>query len=69
MAARMPATIIPLYRAPMTLPPSDVLTKNVPMIDATIETAPRTSGYKTASMPYESTTRLPSSIVAMMVTA
>ena len=35
---------MPLYKAPMTLPPSDVRTKNVPMIDATIETAPSTSG-------------------------
>ncbi len=44
MAARMPETIMPRYSAPMILPPSEVLTKNVPMIEATIETAPRTSG-------------------------
>ena len=44
MAASMPATIMPLYSAPMILPPSEVLTKNVPMIEATIEAAPSTSG-------------------------
>ena len=54
----------------MTLPPSFALTNNAPITEATIDTAPKTSGYITAlvaSAPLK--TKPPSSIVAMMVTA
>src|SRR3546814_18040844 len=41
-------TITPLYSAPMIEPPALTLTKNAPTIEATIDTAPSTSGYNTA---------------------
>jgi hypothetical protein len=42
---RAPATARPLYRAGMTFfMPGDALTKKQPMMDATIDTAPRASG-------------------------
>ncbi len=44
MAASTPATIRPRYSAFMILPPGFTFTKNVPMIDAGIDTAPSTSG-------------------------
>ena len=64
-----PETITPLYSAFMILPPSLVDTKKVPMMEATMEAAPSTSGYSTALAPALAMTRPPSSIVATSVTA
>ncbi len=69
IAASTPDTITPLYSAPMIEPPAFTLTKNAPMIDATIDTPPSTSGYSTALRPASSIISPPSSIVAITVTA
>ena len=50
MSDSTPAMASPLYSAGMTFfMPGDALTKKHPMIDAMIETAPRTSGKRCAS--------------------
>ena len=51
IAANTPDTISPRYSAFMILPPGFTLTKNVPTIDAGIDTAPSTSGYSTPVLP------------------
>src|SRR5690606_34988697 len=61
-------TMTPLYSAPMIEPPAFTLTKNAPMIEAMIDTAPSTSGYSTALVSAANISP-PSSIVAMIVTA
>ena len=43
-SAMTPETMTPRYSAFMILPPSDAFTKKVPMMEATIDTAPSTSG-------------------------
>ncbi len=53
----------------MMEPPSFTLTNSVPMIEAMIDTAPSSSGYSTALAPTSLTIRLPSSMVAITVTA
>ena len=53
----------------MILPPSRVLTKNVPMTDATIDTAPSSNGYSTAFTPSACMVSPASSMVATTVTA
>lgn len=69
MAASTPETITPLYSAPMIEPPGFTFTNSAPMIEAMIDTPPSTSGYSTALAPASASIRLPSSIVAMTVTA
>jgi hypothetical protein len=65
-----PATINPLYKAGITfLIPGEALTKKQPMIDAMIETPPKTRGYITASPCPFFTTSAPRTIVAINVTA
>ena len=44
MAEMKPATNTPLYSAFMILPPSFALTKKVPMMEETIDAAPRANG-------------------------
>jgi hypothetical protein len=46
-SAITPDTAVPRYSAFMILPPSLAFTKNVPTIEATIDTAPSTSGNST----------------------
>ncbi len=53
----------------MILPPSFALTKKVPMIEATMDAPPSTSGYRMPFAPMLSTIRAPSTMVATMVTA
>ncbi len=48
IAAITPETMMPRYSAFMILPPSRAFTKKVPTMEATIDTAPSTSGYSTA---------------------
>ena len=50
-------------------PPSVTLTKNVPMIEAMIDTPPRTNGYRIALLPASAIIMAPSSMVAITVTA
>src|SRR5690606_35658525 len=69
IAASTPETITPLYSAPMIEPPAFVRTKNAPMIEATIDTPPSTSGYSTALAPTWSSISPPRSMVAITVTA
>ena len=63
----MPDTIRPLYSAPMMEPPSFALTKKVPMMEAMIETPPRSSGKATQGLSGPNTD-LASSIAATSVT-
>ena len=50
--------------------PGEALTKKQPMIEAMIETPPRTSGYSTTSVAWSGeNVRTPSSITATAVTA
>ncbi len=51
IAARPPESARPRYSAAMILPPSLTLTKKVPITEATIETAPSTSGKITPAQP------------------
>ncbi len=53
----------------MIFPPSDVLTKKVPAIEAMIEAPPSTNGYRIAASPMSLIIRPPRSIVATIVTA
>ncbi len=59
----------PLYRAFMILPPSRAETKNVPMMDETMEIAPSTNGNSTARAPISTITNPPNNMVATRVTA
>ena len=66
----MPATASPLYRAGITFNmPGFALTKKQPMIEAMIDTAPKASGYSTALFAALVTSRAPSTMVAISVTA
>jgi hypothetical protein len=49
--------------------PGDALTKKQPMMDATMDTAPSASGYSTALTGAAVTSRAPSTMVAISVTA
>ena len=53
----------------MILPPSLTLTKKVPATEATIDTAPSSSGYSMALTPSACMVRPASSMVATSVTA
>ena len=64
-----PATIRPRYKAVMIFLPGRYFTKNVPMMEATIETAPKTSGYSTMRMVSPVAESAPIIMVATMVTA
>ena len=70
-AAMPPATASPRYRAFMIFSPSRALTKKVPTIEAMMARPPITKGkvtaFRMASSPVNN--RLPTSMVAMMVTA
>ncbi|MNS70481.1 hypothetical protein D3C72_1038250 [compost metagenome] len=53
----------------MIEPPGFTFTNSAPMIEAMIDTPPSTSGYSTALAPASASIRLPSSMVAITVTA
>jgi hypothetical protein len=60
----------PLYSAGITFfMPGEAFTKKQPMIEATIDTAPRASGYSTALVGAALTRSAPSTMVAISVTA
>jgi hypothetical protein len=59
-----------LYRAGITFfMPGEALTKKQPMMEATMETAPRASGYSTALVLAPDSSSAPSTMVAISVTA
>ena len=67
---RTPATARPLYSAGITFfMPGEALTKKQPMMDAMIDTPPSASGYSTALAGAAVTSRAPSTMVAISVTA
>ena len=49
--------------------PGEALTKKQPMIDATMDTPPSASGYSTALTGAAATSKAPSTMVAISVTA
>ena len=70
MSDKTPAMANPLYKAGITLVmPGDALTKKQPMMEATIETAPKASGYMTALPGAPAISSEPKTMVAIRVTA
>ncbi|OQC00121.1 MAG: hypothetical protein BWX79_03003 [Alphaproteobacteria bacterium ADurb.Bin100] len=59
-----------MYRAGITLVmPGEALTKKQPMMEAMMDTPPSASGYITALIGFVATSRAPSTMVAISVTA